>query len=142
MALDLFSRKPEKRIEKAKAFGIEGKLNHLYAAGDYLFLDITFLNKTRLKYDIDDFRFRLDDKKVTKASNVQSVEIQPEFVLFNIPVFSKYYRNIFVFKKMSYPGNKVLHAQLSEKQISGRVITLGSLTRRCSMRTFCRPIEP
>lgn len=124
MALDLFSRKPEKRIEKAKAFGIEGKLNHLYAAGDYLFLDITFLNKTRLKYDIDELRFRLDDKKVTKASNVQSVEIQPEFVLFNIPVFSRNYRNIFVLKKMSYPGNKVLHAQLSEKQISGRVITL------------------
>ena len=107
-----------------KAFGIEGRLNHIYAAGDYLFMDISYRNKTRLKYDVDDFRFKLDDKKVTKASNVQSVEIKPEFVLFNVPVFAKYYRNIFVLKKMSYPGNKVLHADLSEKQLSGRVITL------------------
>jgi conjugative transposon TraN protein len=124
LALDLFSRKPEKQLEKVKAFGIEGRLNHIYAAGDYLFMDISYLNKTRLKYDVDDFRFKLDDKKVTKASNVQSVEIKPEFVLFNVPVFAKYYRNIFVLKKMSYPGNKVLHADLSEKQLSGRVITL------------------
>jgi len=125
LALDLFSRKPEKRLEKVKAFGMTGRLNHIYAAGDYLFLDISYQNKTRLKYDVDDFRFKLDDKKVTKASNVQSVEIKPEFVLFAVPVFAKYYRNIFVLKKMSYPGNKVLHAEMSEKQMSGRVITLG-----------------
>ncbi|MDB5143364.1 MAG: hypothetical protein JWQ66_2077 [Mucilaginibacter sp.] len=124
-AIDLFARKPEKRLEKVKAFGMEGRLNHIYAAGDYLFLDISYRNKTRLKYDVEDFRFKLDDKKVTKASNVQSVELKPEFVLFNIPVFSKYYRNIFVLKKMSYPGNKVLHAELSEKQLSGRMLTLG-----------------
>jgi conjugative transposon TraN protein len=125
LALDLFTRKPEKRLEKVKTFGMEGRLNHIYAAGDYLFLDITYLNKTRLKYDVEDLRFKLDDKKVTKASNVQSVEIKPEFVLFNVPVFSKYYRNIFVLRKMSFPGNKVLRAELSEKQLSGRVLTLG-----------------
>jgi len=125
MSLDLFSRKPEKRLEKVKAFGMESRLNHIYSAGDYLFLDISYHNKTRLKYDIADFRFKLDDKKVTKASNVQSVELKPVFTLFSVPVFSKYYRNIFVFKKMTYPGNKILHAELSEQQISGRLITLG-----------------
>jgi conjugative transposon TraN protein len=125
LALDLFSRKPEKHLEKVKAFGMEGRLNHIYAAGDYLFLDISYQNNTRLKYDVDDFRFKLDDKKVNKASNVQSVELKPEFVLFNVPVFSKYYRNIFVLKKISYPGNKILHAELSEKQLSGRLILLG-----------------
>jgi len=30
-----------------------------------------------------------------------------------------------VFKKMTFPGNKLLHIELSEKQLSGRVITLG-----------------
>jgi hypothetical protein len=25
---------------------------------------------------------------------------------------------------MSFPGNKVLHAELSEKQLSGRIVTL------------------
>jgi conjugative transposon TraN protein len=124
MALSVFSEKPETRVEKVKDFGITGKLSHIYSAGDYIFLDISFQNKTRLKYDIDDLRFRIDDKKVTKASNVQSFELKPEFVLFSTTSFSKNYRNIFVFKKISFPGNKVLLAELSEKQVSGRVLTL------------------
>ncbi|MDP9079968.1 MAG: DUF4138 domain-containing protein [Bacteroidota bacterium] len=113
-----------KKIRQTKAFGIKAQLNHIYSAGDYLFLDISYKNKTHLKYDIADFRFKIDDKKVTKASNIQSVELKPELALFNVPAFSKYYRNIFVLKKMSFPGNKVLNIELSEKQISGRVITL------------------
>ncbi|CAN5497718.1 conjugative transposon protein TraN [soil metagenome] len=124
LALSLIAKSPDRRMEKVKAFGIEGRLNHVYTVGDYIFLDIAYHNKTNLKYDIADFRFKVDDKKVTKAANNQSVEIKPEFVLFNPPAFSKNYRNIFVFKKMSFPGNKVLHAELSEKQLSGRIITL------------------
>ena len=112
------------KICQTKAFGLKAQLNHIYSAGDYLFLDISYKNKTNLKYDIDEFRFKIDDKKVTKASNIQSVEIKPELTLFDVPSFSKYYRNIFVLKKISFPGNKVLNIELSEKQISGRVITL------------------
>lgn len=124
LALSLIAKSPDKRMEKVKAFGIKGRLNHVYTVGDYIFLDIGYHNKTNLKYDIADFRFKVDDKKVTKAANNQSVEVKPEFVLFNSTAFSKNYRNIFVFKKMSFPGNKVLHAELSEKQLSGRIITL------------------
>jgi conjugative transposon TraN protein len=124
IALNLFTRKPDKPKEHAKAFGLKGYLNHIYSLGDYLFLDLGFLNKTNLKYDIEEFRFRVDDKKVTKATNVQSVDIKPELVLFDNPSFKKYYRNIYVFKKMTFPGNKVLHIELSEKQLSGRIITL------------------
>jgi conjugative transposon TraN protein len=124
LSLNLMAEKPEKRQEKVNAFGIKGQLNHVFTLNDYLFLDISYKNQTKLKYDIDEFRFKVDDKKVTKASNVQSVELKPVFVLANTPVFSKAYRNIFVFKKLTFPGNKVLSAELSEKQISGRVITL------------------
>ena len=124
LALNLIAKSPDKRMEKVKAFGIKGQLNHVYTVGDYIFLDIAYRNKPNLKYDIADFRFKVDDKKVTKAANNQSVEIKPEFVLLNTPAFSRNYRNIFVFKKMSFPGNKVLHAELSEKQLSGRIVTL------------------
>ncbi|MEZ2338420.1 DUF4138 domain-containing protein [Mucilaginibacter sp. RCC_168] len=124
LALSLVAKKPDKRIEKVNAFSIKAQLNHVCTIGDYIFLDISYRNKTNLKYDIADFRFKIDDKKVTKAANNQSVEIKPEFVLFNPPAFSKNYRNVFVFKKMSFPGNKVLRAELSEKQLSGRIVTL------------------
>ncbi|WP_394348381.1 DUF4138 domain-containing protein [Mucilaginibacter corticis] len=50
--------------------------------------------------------------------------MKPAYTLFTEPAFSKYYRNIIVFKKLSYPGNKVMNIELREKQISGRVITL------------------
>lgn len=124
LALSLIAKSPDKRSEKVKAFGIKGALNHVYTVGDYIFLDIGYHNKTNLKYDIADIRFKVDDKKVTKAANNQSVEIKPDFILVSPPAFSKNYRNIFVFKKMSFPGNKVLHAELSEKQLSGRIVTL------------------
>ena len=120
----LFTKSTSNNIESTKAFGIKATLNHIYTAGDYIFLDLSYKNKTNLQYAIEDFRFKIDDKKVTKASNIQSVTVRPELALFDVPAFSKYYRNIFVLKKMSFPGNKVLNIELSEKQISGRVITL------------------
>ena len=123
--LNLIAKNPDKRIEKVKAFGVMATVNHIYSLGDYIFLDLSYRNKTLLKYDIEDFRFRLDDKKVTKASNVQSIELKPEFTLFQVPSFERHYRNIFVFKKLTFPGNKVFHIELTEKQYSGRVITLG-----------------
>jgi conjugative transposon TraN protein len=124
LALNLFCKRPGKAIEKTKAFDLKAELNHIYTAGDYVFIDLGYRNKTNLPYDIADLRFHIDDKKITKATNVQSVELKPEFILFTNPLFQKTYRNIVVLKKMTFPGNKVLHIELSEKQISGRVITL------------------
>ena len=124
MSLNLVAGGAGGAVEKVKAFGIKGQLKHVYTVGDYIFLDISYRNRTRLKYDVEDFKFKVDDKKVTKASNIQTVELHPEFVLFDVPSFAKYYRNIFVLKKMTFPGNKLLHIELSEKQLSGRVITL------------------
>lgn len=124
IALNLFCKKTGHPVEKSKAFGLKASLNHIYSVGDYIFLSIGYENNTNLKYDLDELRFKVDDKKIVKATNVQSVEIKPEYVLFDNPVFQHSYRNIIVFKKMSFPGDKVLHIELSEKQLSGRVITL------------------
>jgi hypothetical protein len=57
LALSLIAKSPDKRMEKVKAFGIKGQLNHVYTVRDYIFLDIGYHNKTNLKYDIADFRF-------------------------------------------------------------------------------------
>jgi conjugative transposon TraN protein len=124
LALNLFCKKQGHPIAHTKAFGLKASLYHIYSAGDYIFLSLGYENKTNLKYDLDELRFKIDDKKITKATNVQSVEIKPEFVLFDNPVFQHSYRNIIVFKKITFPGNKVLNIELNEKQISGRVITL------------------
>jgi conjugative transposon TraN protein len=123
-ALRLLAMRPADPIEKAKAFGLEGALYHIYTLGDYIFLDLGFHNQTKLPYTIDQLLFSIEDKKVTKASTIQSVAVAPLFVLQEIPAFNKYYRNIFVFKKLTFPGNKMFHISLSEQQLSGRTLTL------------------
>jgi conjugative transposon TraN protein len=122
-AIRLLAKKPE-QLQKAKAYGLTATLNHIYTLGDYIFLDIGYQNNTNLSYDLDELRFKIEDKKATKATNVQSLEIKPDYTLFDISSFKKHYRNIFVFKKFTFPGNKLLNIQLDEKQLSGRVITL------------------
>ena len=124
LALTMLKRKPEIHAVHSKAYGLRQELNNIYAFGDYVFLDIAVFNKTNLPYDIDQIRFKVEDKKITKASNVQSVEIQPEFSCYANTSFKKHYRNIYAFKKFTFPGNKVLNIEMTEKQISGRVIVL------------------
>jgi conjugative transposon TraN protein len=111
-------------LRKAKAFGLQAKLNHVYTAGEHIFLDITYYNQRNLPYQIDEQRFKIEDKKITKATNLQSVEIKPVWQLYQNSAFKKHYRNVYVLKKATFPGNKVLNIELTEKQISGRVLTL------------------
>jgi len=103
-------------------------------------LDIGYHNNTNLSYAIDALHFRIDDKKITKATNVQSLEISPEYTLFSTPMFLRSYRNIFALKKLSFPGNKVLHIELNEKQVSGRVIML-SISYHDILNADTLPVE-
>lgn len=123
-SLRLLAIDPRKAIERTKVFDMEATLYQIYTLGDYIFLDVRYRNHTKLPYTIDQLRFSIEDKKVTKASTVQSVPVSPVFVLQDIGSFEKHYRNIFVFKKLTFPGNKVFAIELSEKQLSGRVIIL------------------
>lgn len=100
------------------------RLNNIYSVGEYFFIDFSVENKTKLRFDIDELRFKLADKKQQKATNVQIVELEPVLVLDRSTSFRHGYRNVVVLKKMTFPGDKVLSIELSEKQISGRTITM------------------
>jgi conjugative transposon TraN protein len=123
-AMEILHKGKKSVIRKAKAYGLTSYLNHVYTVGDHVFLDITLENKTNLAYDIDELRFKIEDKKITKATNVQSLEIKPEWQLYQQFSFKREYHNIYVFKKVTFPDSKILNVALSEKQISGRTITL------------------
>jgi conjugative transposon TraN protein len=123
-SLRLLAMKPRHAVERVKAMAMEGALYHIYTLDDYIFLDIGFRNHTRLPYSVDQLRFTIEDKKVTKASTVQSVAVTPVFLLQDMGTFDKYYRNIVVLRKLTFPGNKVFAVELSEKQLSGRTLTL------------------
>lgn len=123
-AIRILEKPSGRSVRNAKALGLQAKLNHVYTAGDHIFLDITYFNNSNLPYDVDEQRFKIEDKKISKATNVQSVEIKPVWQLYPNSTFKKQYRNIYVLKKVTFPGNKLLNIELTEKQISGRVLTL------------------
>ena len=100
------------------------RLNNIYAVGEYFFLDFSVENKTNIQFDIDQLRVKLTDKKTSKATVVQTIELTPELVLEQTKGFKYGYRNVIVLKKMTFPNDKVLTIELSEKQISGRTIFL------------------
>ena len=100
------------------------RLNNIYSVGEYFFLDFSIKNKTNIRFDIDEMRFKLTDKKQSKATNAQTIELTPALVLDQSKTFKYGYRNVVVLKKMTFPNDKVLTIEISEKQISGRTIML------------------
>lgn len=99
-------------------------LNNIYTVDKYFFIDVSMFNKTNIQFDIDQIRFKIEDKKIFKATSFQSVEIKPIVTLNDDMSFKRRYRNIFVFEKFTFPEDKVLTIEISEKQISGRTIIL------------------
>ena len=68
--------------------------------------------------------FRVPFQVLATATNAQIVELTPALVLDDARTFKYGYRNVIVVKKMTFPNDKVLTIELSEKQISGRTISL------------------
>ena len=94
-----------------RAHGMKATVNNIY-------------NKTKIPYDIEEIRVKLTDKKETKATNSQTIELSPVFTLNSTRKFRKDYRNVMVLPKLTFPDEKVLRIEISENQISGRVIVL------------------
>ena len=105
----------------SRAHGMKAVVNNIYAVGDYFFIDYSLQNKTKIAYDIEELRVKLTDKKET---NSQTSELSPVFSLNHVRKFKKSYRNVLVLPKLTFPDEKVLRLEISENQISGRVITL------------------
>ena len=50
--------------------------------------------------------------------------MKPELVLDRSVRFSRGYRNVIAIRKMTFPNDKILTIEISEKQISGRTMKL------------------
>ena len=116
------SNKGSRQVRRNQ-YGLKARLNGVSSCGDYLFIDLSYSNENNIIYDIDQLLFSLEDKKIVKSTNSQSVQMIPELSLFKLDRFNKNYRNVFVFRKFTFPGDKVLRVSLSEKQVSGRAIS-------------------
>ena len=123
-AIRMFNAKRTVENIHSKKDKMKAWVNHICSAGDYFFIDFSLENKTKIPYDISEIRVKLEDKKQKKATNYQSIELTPEYMLAWNKHFKKRYRNVLVIKKLTFPEAKVLKIEVSENQISGRTIEL------------------
>jgi conjugative transposon TraN protein len=111
---------------KSKEEGLRFWVNNIFICGDYLLFDIGLENRHQLPLDIDEMRFKLTDKNRLNAHVSQEQELKPIYRLCadeDAKVVSSW-RNFYIFPKFSYPTEKKLTIELSEKQVSGRKISL------------------
>ena len=120
----IYSSKRKFNNIRYTASGIQTVVNNIYTIGDYFFIDYSLYNNTNIKYDIDELRIKLTDKKEVKATNSQTIELTPVYMLNKTRSFKGAYRNVMVIEKLTFPDEKVLKLEISENQISGRVIYL------------------
>jgi len=123
-AIRMFNAKRSVQNIHSKKDKMKAWVNHICSAGDYFFIDFSLENKTKIPYDISEIRVKLEDKKQKKATNYQSIELTPEYMLNYGKHFKKRYRNVLVIKKLTFPEAKVLKIEVAENQISGRTIEL------------------
>ncbi|RZM26800.1 MAG: DUF4138 domain-containing protein, partial [Pedobacter sp.] len=71
-AFRLLNHQNKKPISRQSAFGISITVNQIFSLGDFVMLDLGFINDTNLSFDVDELRFKIEDRKINKSTNVQS----------------------------------------------------------------------
>lgn len=123
-ARQIWSSPANYRNVSTKKHRMTMRLNNIYSVGEYFFLDFSVDNRTNITFDIDQLRLKLNDKKTVKSTTVQTIELTPALVLDDSQSFLHGYRNVLAVKKLTFPNDKILTIELSERQISGRTISL------------------
>lgn len=117
-------KKGNNNMIRTKKYGILSTLNNIYVHGDYIFLDVILRNKTNLAFTFDQVTFSIKDSKVTKATNSQEKKLQPVYTYMANSRFENSFRNIYVFRKFTFPDDKTFSIEFNEEQTSGRQLEL------------------
>lgn len=115
-SLALSKKKKTSGIRKSK-FQIKIEVNGIFIHQDVLYLRVVFENKSKINYDIDQFRFFIRDQRKSKRTASQEIEILPLYTTSSsavIPYKSEVIK-VYVLEKFTIPESKYLTLQLIEK---------------------------
>ena len=111
---------------EARSYGIKMYVRNMYAFGDYIMIELAAKNRTNLQFNIDQVRFKIIDKKTVKATVSQDIELKPVYSLYQTEgrMITERFNNFYIFKKFTYPTEKLFDIEMTEKQYSGRKVDL------------------
>ena len=78
------------------------------------------------RFGIDQIRFKIIDKHTAKATVSQDIELTPVYSLYLTEgkIITNSFHNFYIFKKFTYPTQKLLEIEMTEQQYSGRKVDL------------------
>lgn len=117
-------RKSVRGIKKS-AYGVEIELKGMFVEEDVMYLQFEFKNLSALNYDIKTLRFFIKDKKKSRRTASQEIDIKPLFVLGNGKIIRSNSEQVVVVAvpKFTIPNKQVFKVQLQEEN-GGRNLDL------------------
>jgi conjugative transposon TraN protein len=108
-----------------RKFGIKLQLGGIYTKEAVVFYHLQMENQSNISYDIDMLRFYIKDKKESKRTASQELELQPLYVYGDTVAIEGQSNRTFVYAlpKFTIPDKKYLSIQLME-QNGGRHLQL------------------
>lgn len=108
-----------KRIKKLKdhKWKADFAITGIYVKNDVLFYQLQLKNNSPIDYTIDLIRFYIHDKKKTKRTAVQELELKPVYSVGNSTLVKAHSNSVMVFavEKFTIPDAKYLMVQVNEK---------------------------
>lgn len=110
---------------KKSRFQITLEVSGIFIHEDVLYLRVVFENNSKINYDIDQLRFFIRDKRKSKRTASQEIEILPLYTTSSFAVIPHQSEvvKVYALEKFTIPENKYLTIQLIEKR-GGRHLEL------------------
>jgi conjugative transposon TraN protein len=108
-----------------ESFETSLKLQGIYIRDNTIYLQLFLSNNSHIRYDIDQFRISIKDKRITKRTAAQEIGVQPLYTEGNIKCIEGISSQVVVvaIDKLTIPDKKYLMIQLMEKN-GGRHLKL------------------
>lgn len=102
---------------KAKKYNMKAEVKGIYIKDNIIYYQLYIKNKSTVDYDIDLLRFFIKDKKKSKRTAVQEIELKPVYTTGNYSKIKGNTNTLFVvaLEKFTIPDKKYLAVQLTEK---------------------------
>lgn len=103
-------------LKKSK-YQISLNINGIFIQQDILYLRVVFQNKSKINYDIDQIRFFIRDRKKSKRTASQEIELQPLYTTSSSSVipYQSAIMKVYALEKFTIPESKYLTIEMIEK---------------------------